>query len=242
MTLETKSVSFMADGKELLGHLAWDTEIEGERPGVLVFPEWWGLNDYIKKRTEQVASLGYFAMGVDMYGNGKTADHPEEAGSLMNGVLGDLDLLKSRVEAAYQALRNEELADSNRMGAIGYCFGGALVLNMARFGMDLHGVVSFHGALDSMQKPGPGEVKAKILVCHGAADQFIPDEAIVNFKKEMEEASADFEFVDYQWALHGFTNPAADERGKAFNLPLAYDEKADLQSWQAMESHFEKVF
>ena len=242
MTLETKSVSFMADGKELLGHLAWDTEIEGERPGVLVFPEWWGLNDYIKKRTEQVASLGYFAMGVDMYGNGKTADHPEEAGSLMNGVLGDLDLLKSRVEAAYQALRNEELADSNRMGAIGYCFGGALVLNMARFGMDLHGVVSFHGALDSMQKPGPGEVKAKILVCHGAADQFIPDEAIVNFKKEMEEASADFEFVDYQGALHGFTNPAADERGKAFNLPLAYDEKADLQSWQAMESHFEKVF
>ncbi|HJL88562.1 MAG: dienelactone hydrolase family protein [SAR324 cluster bacterium] len=242
MTLETKSVSFMADGKELLGHLAWDTEIEGERPGVLVFPEWWGLNDYIKKRTEQVASLGYFAMGVDMYGNGKTADHPEEAGSLMNGVLGDLDLLKSRVEAAYQALRNEELADSNRMGAIGYCFGGALVLNMARFGMDLQGVVSFHGALDSMQKPGPGEVKAKILVCHGAADQFIPDEAIVNFKKEMEEASADFEFVDYQWALHGFTNPAADERGKAFNLPLAYDEKADLQSWQAMESHFEKVF
>ncbi|HJM05935.1 MAG TPA: dienelactone hydrolase family protein [SAR324 cluster bacterium] len=242
MTLETKSVSFMADGKELLGHLAWDTEIEGERPGVLVFPEWWGLNDYIKKRTEQVASLGYFAMGVDMYGNGKTADHPEEAGSLMNGVLGDLDLLKSRVEAAYQALRNEELADSNRMGAIGYCFGGALVLNMARFGMDLQGVVSFHGALDSMQKPGPGEVKAKILVCHGAADQFIPDEAIVNFKKEMEEASADFEFVDYQGALHGFTNPAADERGKAFNLPLAYDEKADLQSWQAMESHFEKVF
>ncbi|MDP6464683.1 MAG: dienelactone hydrolase family protein [SAR324 cluster bacterium] len=242
MTLETKSVSFMADGKELLGHLAWDTEIEGERPGVLVFPEWWGLNDYIKKRTEQVASLGYFAMGVDMYGNGKTADHPEEAGSLMNGVLGDLDLLKSRVEAAYQALRNEELADSNRMGAIGYCFGGALVLNMARFGMDLQAVVSFHGALDSMQKPGPGEVKAKILVCHGAADQFIPDEAIVNFKKEMEEASADFEFVDYQGALHGFTNPAADERGKAFNLPLAYDEKADLQSWQAMESHFEKVF
>ena len=242
MTLETKSVSFMADGKELLGHLAWDTEIEGERPGVLVFPEWWGLNDYIKKRTEQVASLGYFAMGVDMYGNGKTADHPEEAGSLMNGVLGDLDLLKSRVEAAYQALRNEELTDSNRMGAIGYCFGGALVLNMARFGMDLQAVVSFHGALDSMQKPGPGEVKAKILVCHGAADQFIPDEAIVNFKKEMEEASADFEFVDYQWALHGFTNPAADERGKAFNLPLAYDEKADLQSWQAMESHFEKVF
>jgi dienelactone hydrolase len=242
MTLETKSVSFMADGKELLGHLAWDTEIEGERPGVLVFPEWWGLNDYIKKRTEQVASLGYFAMGVDMYGNGKTADHPEEAGSLMNGVLGDLDLLKSRVEAAYQALRNEELADSNRMGAIGYCFGGALVLNMARFGMDLQGVVSFHGALDSMQKPGPGEVKAKILVCHGAADQFIPDEAIVNFKKEMEEASADYEFVDYQGALHGFTNPAADERGKAFNLPLAYDEKADLQSWQAMESHFEKVF
>ena len=242
MTLETKSVSFMADGKELLGHLAWDTEIEVERPGVLVFPEWWGLNDYIKKRTEQVALLGYFAMGVDMYGNGKTADHPEEAGSLMNGVFGDLDTLKTRVEAAYQVLKDQKLVDSNRLGAIGYCFGGALVLNMARFGMDLQGVVSFHGVLDSMQKPGPGEVKAKILVCHAAADEFIPDEAIVNFKKEMEEASADFEFVDYQGALHGFTNPAADERGKAFNLPLAYDEKADLQSWQAMESHFEKVF
>ena len=242
MTLETKRVSFMADGKELLGHLAWDTEIEGERPGVLVFPEWWGLNDYIKKRTEQVASLGYLAMGVDMYGNGKTADHPDEAGALMNGVLGDLDTLKARVKAAYQVVKDQKLVDSNRLGAIGYCFGGALVLNMARFGMDLQGVVSFHGALDSMEKPGPGNIRAKILVCHGAADQFIPEEAILGFKQEMSEASADYEFISYQGALHGFTNPAADERGKAFNLPLAYDEKADLQSWQAMESHFEKVF
>ena len=242
MALQTKNVIFTAEKTDLQGYLAWNEDQDGSRPAVLVFPEWWGLNDYIKKRAEQVASLGYLAMGVDMYGNGKTADHPEEAGSLMNGVLGDLDLLKSRLEAAYQSLRNEGLADPNRMGAIGYCFGGALVLNMARFGMDLQAVVSFHGALDSMQKPNPGEVKAKILVCHGAADEFIPEEAIVNFKKEMEEASADYEFVDYQGALHGFTNPAADERGKAFNLPLAYDENADRQSWQAMESHFKKMF
>ena len=242
MALKTKNVIFTAEKTDLQGYLAWNDDQNGTRPAVLVFPEWWGLNDYIKKRTEQMASLGYLAMGVDMYGYGKTADHPEEAGSLMNGVLGDLDLLKSRVEAAYQSLRNEELADPNRMGAIGYCFGGALVLNMARFGMHLQAVVSFHGALDSMQKPSPGEVEAKILVCHGAADEFIPEEAIVNFKKEMEEASADYEFVDYQGALHGFTNPAADELGKAFNLPLAYDENADRQSWQAMESHFKKMF
>ena len=175
MALKTKNVTFTAEKRDLQGHLAWNDDQDGTRPAVLVFPEWWGLNDYIKKRAEQVASLGYLAMGVDMYGNGKTADHPEEAGSLMNGVLGDLDLLKSRVEAAYQSLRNEGLADPNRMGAIGYCFGGALVLNMARFGMDLQAVVSFHGALDSMQKPSPGEVKAKILVCHGAADEFIPE-------------------------------------------------------------------
>ena len=239
MTLETKSVSFMADGKELLGHIAWDTEIEGERPGVLVFPEWWGLNDYIKKRTEQVASLGYFAMGVDMYGNGKTADHPEEAGALMNGVLGDLDTLKARVEAAYQALKDQKPVDSNRLGAIGYCFGGAVVLNMARFGMDLKGVVSFHGALDSMQKPGPNDVKAKVLVCHGAADQFIPEEAILGFKQEMSEASADFEFISYLGALHGFTNPAADERGRKFNITLAYNESADRNSWNSMKDLFE---
>ena len=133
----------------------------------------------------------------------------------MNGVLGDLELLKSRVSGVSIPQGDEELADPNRMGAIGYCFRGALVLNMARFGMDLQAVVSFHGALDSMQKPNPGEVKAKILVCHGAADEFIPEEAIVNFKKEMEEASADYEFVDYR--VHFMVSPILpNERGKAF--------------------------
>ena len=242
MKLQSENISYSAAGTQLRGYLAWDGENEGNRPGVLVFPEWWGVDSYIRQRTEQIASLGYVAMAADMYGNGKTADHPDEAGSMMNAVLGDIGTVRARVEAAYAVLKEQELVNSASIGAVGYCFGGALVLNMARFGMELKGVVSFHGALDSMQKPAPGGVKAKLLVCHGAADEFIPQEAIDQFKEDMNEAGADYDFISYEGALHGFTNPAADERGKRFNLPLAYNESADRKSWDAMKSHFTKVF
>ena len=241
MSIHTEYTTYSIENTQLKGYLAWNETTDEKRPGILVFPEWWGMNEYIQNRTEQIAELGFVAMGVDMYGEGKTTDIPDQAGSLMNAVIKDKQIVKDRVQAGYNALKNHPLSDSERLGAIGYCFGGALVLNMARFGMDLKGVGSFHGSLDSFHTPAPGEMKAKILVCHGAADKMISQEAIDQFKSEMNTASANFEFISYEGALHGFSNPAADERGKKFNIPLAYNENADRESWKAMKAFFERV-
>ena len=242
MSIQTENTTYTVDGKEFKGYLAWDDSSGEIRPGVLVFPEWWGLNDYIRRRTEQIAELGYVAMGVDMFGEGKTADNPDQAGSLMNAVLEDKQIIKARVEGPYNVLKEHALSDSERLGAIGYCFGGALVLNMARMGMDLRAVVSFHGALDSFFSPAPGDIKAKVLVCHGEADEFISKEAVEQFKSEMDTARADYDFISYQGAFHGFSNPAADERGRKFNIPLAYNESADRNSWKSMQDLFENNF
>ena len=242
MSIQTENKNYSVENIDFKGYLAWDDSVNEVRPGVLVFPEWWGLNDYIKKRTEQIAELGYLAFGVDMYGEGKIVDTPEEAGSLMNRVLEDKQIIKARVEGAYNVLKEHPLSDSERLGAIGYCFGGALVLNMARMGMDLRAVVSFHGALDSFFSPAPGDVKAKVLVCHGEADEFISKEAVEQFKSEIDTAEADYDFFSYQGAFHGFSNPAADERGRKFNIPLAYNEIADRNSWKSMQDLFENNF
>ena len=242
MSIQTKYKHYSVGNKEFRGYLAWEDSLNAARPGVLVFPEWWGLNSYIQKRTEQVAELGYLAFGVDMYGEGKIVDTPEEAGSLMSKVLEDKQIIKARVEGAYNVLNEHAMSDSERLGAIGYCFGGALVLNMARMGMDLRAVVSFHGALDSFFSPTPGNIKAKVIVCHGEADEFISKKAVEQFKSEMDIAGADYKFISYQGAFHGFSNPAADERGRKFNIPLAYNESADRNSWKSMQDLFEKNF
>jgi len=241
MSIHTEYTTYSYENTKLNGYLAWNETTYDKRPGILVFPEWWGMNEYIQKRTEQIAELGFVAMGVDMYGEGKTTDIPDQAGSLMNAVIRDKGIVMDRVQAGYNVLKNHPLSDSEHLGAIGFCFGGALVLNMARFGMDLKGVVSFHGSLDSFQTPAPGGIKAKILVCHGDADKMISQEAIDQFKSEMDTAGANFEFISYEGALHGFSNPAADERGKKFDLPLAYNKNADRESWKAMKDFFKRV-
>ena len=242
MSIQTEYKHYSVNNKEFKGYLASNNSLSAARPGVLVFPEWWGLNSYIKKRTEQVAELGYLAFGVDMYGDGKKVDNPEEAGLLMNEVLADKQTIKTRLEGAYNFLKEHPMSDSNKIGAIGYCFGGALVLNMARMGMDLQAVTSFHGALDSFFSPSKGDVKAKVLVCHGEADEFISKEAVVQFKLEMNNAGADYEFISHQEAFHGFSNPAADELGLKFKIPLAYNESADRYSWKSMKELFENNF
>ena len=242
MIINTENKHYSVDDIDFKGYLAWDDSVSEARPGVLVFPEWWGLNSYIKKRTEQIAELGYLALGVDMYGNGRTVHTPKEAGKLMNSVLGDKQAIKARVKCVYNVLKQHNLSDSNKIGAIGYCFGGALVLNMARMGMELRAVASFHGALDSFFSPSPGDVKAKILVCHGEADEFISKESVEQFKSEMDTAEADYEFISYQGAFHGFSNTAADERGRKFNIPLAYNKNADRNSWNSMKDLFKNNF
>ncbi len=172
--LHTENVRLDTDGTDLECYLACDDHSDASRPGVLVVHEWWGLNDYIRRRARMLAELGFAALAIDMYGGGQVADNPDEAGRLMNGVLGDMSQAESRMGAALEYLQDHASVDSGRIAAIGYCFGGAMVLHAARTGMPLAGVVSFHGALGSSHKPAPGSVLAKIMVCHGAEDVLVP--------------------------------------------------------------------
>lgn len=240
--IHTENISYTANGDTMRGFLAYDTDTEGERPGVLVIHEWWGLNDYIRKRAQQIAGLGYRALALDMYGEGRTGDAPDQAGELMNAVLGDMNVGTARLKAAYQTLHDHPTVDGDRLAAIGYCFGGAMALHMARIGMPLRAVVSFHGALGSFHKPAKDSVKAKILVCHGADDAMIPHEDVRKFKAEMDTAGADYTFIAYDGAKHGFTSQAADENGKKYGIPLAYNATADNASWKAMRELLEEVF
>ena len=240
--IKTEDVTYTAGGATCRGHLAYDGSTSGPRPGVLVVHEWWGLNDYIRGRARMLAELGYTALAADMYGDGRTAGDAEDAGALMNAVLGDMDTGTARFKAAYDTLAGHPAADPDRLAAIGYCFGGATVLHGARIGMDLKGVVSFHGALGSFHKPAKGEVKAKVLVCHGAADALASGEEVAAFRQEMADAGADCRFVAYEGALHGFTNPEATANGERYGLPLGYDEAADQRSWDDMKALFAEIF
>jgi len=237
-----KPVEYSAEGVTLKGYIAYDDQIKDKRPGVLVVHEWWGLNDYTRKRADMLAGLGYVALAVDMYGEGKTADHPDDAGKFASETMKNMPAMKARFLAALDLLKNEETVDSTRIGAIGYCFGGGVVLNMARSGADLKGVVSFHGSLATAEPAEKGEVKAKVLVCNGGADKFVTQEQIKKFKQEMKTAGADFRFVSYPGALHSFTNPGSTELGKKFSMPIAYNKQADKKSWAEMQTFFKKVF
>ena len=197
------------------GFLAWDDSISGKRPGILVVHEWWGLNDYARSRAKQLAELGYTALAVDMYGEGKTAEHPKDAGDFAASVMKDPQVALARFQAAMDVLKSQPTVDPEKIAAIGYCMGGAIVLNAARQGIDLDAVASFHGSIGGLL-PIKGPIKAKVLVCHGADDSFIPPEKVAAFKQEMKEAGADFKFVSYPGAKHGFSNPASDEAAKNF--------------------------
>lgn len=240
-SIKERLIEYDVGGITMKSYLAWDDELEGRCPGVLVCPEWWGLDDYIRGRARQLAQLGYVALGVDMYGGGRTADNPDDAGNAMNAVLSDMDTGRARLEAAKRALESLPQTDGSRIAAIGYCFGGAVALHGARWGLDLKAVVSFHGALDSQHKPARGEVKAKILVCHGGADVLVPEQSVQAFKAEMDEAGADYEFIAYPGALHGFTNPEATGRAEKYGLPLGYDADTDARSWDAMRELFDRA-
>jgi dienelactone hydrolase len=236
-----KNVDYTAGGITMKGYLAYDESVKGKRPGVLVVHEWWGHNEYARKRARMLAELGYTALAVDMYGDGKQAMHPDDAGKFSSEVMKNFDTAKARFEAAEDFLKKQPTVDPARIGAIGYCFGGAVVLNMARQGADLMAVASFHGNLSAVKPAEAGKVKARIRVYNGADDTFIPAEAIEAFKKEMTDAKADYKFINYPGAVHSFTNPDATELGKKFNLPLAYNEKADKESWADMTQFFKET-
>src|SRR5574340_1053795 len=240
--VQGKEVSYRANGTTLKGYLAYDDAMKGRRPAVLVVHEWWGHNSYARKRADMLAGLGYTALAVDMYGDGKQAGHPDEAGKFATEVSKNMPMAKARFEAGMRLLRKQKTVDAKQIAAIGYCFGGAVALNMARAGVNLKGVASFHGSLGTDHPAQPGKIRARIISFTGEADPMINADAVAAFRKEMESAGADFRMVTYPGVKHSFTNPDADELGRKFNLPLAYDAAADQDSWQQATVFLREVF
>ncbi|MEL6548092.1 MAG: dienelactone hydrolase family protein [Myxococcota bacterium] len=237
-----EEVTYKAGDTELKGYIAYDASKVEKRPGVLVVHEWWGHNEFTRDRAKQLAELGYTALAVDMYGDGKKADHPGDAKKFMMEVMGNLDAGVARFEAALSVLNSHPSVNPEKTAAIGYCFGGGIVLHMARTDLDIDAVAAFHaGALSTGIEAKKGD-PTKIFVAHGAADPFVKPEAIEAFKKEMDAAEMDYEFVAYEGAKHAFTNPGATEKGKKFELPLEYQKEADEQSWEKMKALFAKAF
>ena len=240
--LQTQEVAYEAGGVRFEGFLAWDDAVAGERPGVLVVHEWWGHNEYVRDRARMLAELGYTALAVDMYGDGKVADHPQDAGAFSGAVMSSADHGRARFLAAHELLSAHETVDGSDIAAIGYCFGGGVVLTMARDGLPLDGVASFHGSLGSPVTAEAGAIEASILVLHGGADDFIPADAVADFTREMMQAGADLRFVSYPGVKHSFTNPGAAEFAERFELPVAYDAEADADSWARLERFLAEVF
>jgi dienelactone hydrolase len=242
MNILTNRIEYDVAGASHQGYLAYDDEIVGPRPGVMIVHEWWGLNDYIVRRAHMIAELGYVALAIDMFGGGRVAETPDEAGKLMNGVLNDMESGTAALEAGYRLLQSQPGVDPDRTAAIGYCFGGAMVLHMARIGMPLAAVASFHGALGSFHTAEPGSIKPSILVCHGAADSMVSMDDLDAFKREMDQAGADYEVLLLDGARHGFSNPQADVNAEKYGIDLGYQQNADSKSWAAMQALFERVF
>lgn len=238
--LKEEDITYTDQGDSLKGFIVYNENDTVRRPAVLVVPEWWGLTDYPKYRARELAKLGYVAMAVDFYGNGRTAETPADAKNLAEPWYGNPAGAKSRIEAAMAVVKGLPVTDTGKVAAIGYCFGGAMVLNVAKLGADLKSVVSFHGTLDGVPA-NKDLLKASILVCHGGADKFLTPESIVNFKKQMDSIGADYTFKEYPGALHAFSNPKATEKGKQFNIPIAYDPAADTASWNDMKAFLEKT-
>jgi dienelactone hydrolase len=232
--VKTKVVNYEYDGTKLKGLLAWDDAVAGKRPGVLVVHEWWGLNDYARNRAEALAKLGYVAFACDMYGNGKFTEHPKEAGQFAGDVRKNLKTWQGRALAGLKVLQDCELVDGN-LAAIGYCFGGSTALQLAYVGAPLKAVATFHAALPVPTPEHAKAIKARILICHGADDSFIPQETIDQFKAALDGAKVNYQFTSYPGAVHSFTVPGADKVGMK---GLAYNAAADQQSWAAMQALF----
>jgi dienelactone hydrolase len=221
-----------SDGEATMkGFIVYDDANQAKRPGIVMVHEWWGITKHIHDEARNFAQQGYTVLISDMYGDAKTADNPKDAGALSSSVMKSPAVMEQRFKAAQAELAKQASVDPKRIGAVGYCFGGAVVLNMARAGADLAAVVGFHASLGlNTAAPAPGTVKAKVLVMNGADDPFVKKEQYDTVKKDFDAAKVDYRVIEYPGAVHAFTNPEATELGKKFNLPLRYDAKADQES------------
>ena len=220
------------------GLLVYDDMFQGKRPGIIVAHQWKGVTDYEKMRAELLAQRGYVALCADVYGKGVRANNPKDAAALAGKYKGDRPLLRARINAALDFLRKQERVNSQQIAAIGYCFGGTTVLELARSGADVKGVVSFHGGLSTPTSGDARNIKTKVLACHGADDPFVPPDEVLGFEKEMRDAKVDWQLVSYGNAVHSFTDKSA---GNDNSTGAAYNEKADVRSWREMKLFLDEV-
>jgi dienelactone hydrolase len=229
--IKEKPVTYSDGTTTMKGFVVYDDAVKTKQPGIVMIHEWWGITPHIHNEAKKFAAQGYTAFIADMYGDAKTADNPKDAGALSSSVMKDPKAMESRFKAAQAELAKQASVNPQRIGAVGYCFGGAVVLNMARTGDDLRAVAGFHASLGlNTPAPAPGTVKAKVLILNGADDPFVKKEQYEALKKDFDAAKADYRIVTYPGAVHAFTNPEATELGKKFNLPLKYDAKVNEQA------------
>lgn len=229
--IRSEKVSYKAGDRELTGYIVYDDAVTGKRPGVIVVHEWWGHDEYARERADMLAAEGYTAFALDMYGTGRLADHPKDAGAMAKEVIANKGVMHERFIAAKELLKRHVTVDPSRIAALGYCFGGNVVLDMARKGVDLRAVAAYHASLTQTIPATPGTIKAKVRVFNGADDPFIKPEKLTTLKEGMKTAGADFEYISYPGVTHSFTSKRATAKGEKFKLPLKYDAQADADSW-----------
>lgn len=240
--IKTEEVQYYAKDSTLLkGYFAYPAGQDIKSPGILVVHEWWGLNDYARERARQLAEKGYAALAIDMYGDGKQAMHPDDAGKFAGMVMQNIDIAKMRFEAGMDYLKSRPETMTDKMAAIGYCFGGSVVLSMADAGYDLDAAAAFHSGVQLPVMPSE-QLKARVLVANGAADPFISTESVERYKAMMDSVGARYQYINFEGVQHSFTSKAADSLGKKFNLPLAYDAEADRRSWEALMNLLQESF
>ena len=238
--VQTKAIVYEDEGTQLTGHLYWDDASDVKRPGILVLHEWWGLNAYAKERARQLAELGYVAFAADMYGGGRVTQDPKQASEWMQEVTADPELWRQRAYRGLEQLQANPLVAADKLAAVGYCFGGGTLLQMAYGGTKaLAGGVSFHGSLPAAPPEAKGKIGTKLLILHGQADSFIAPEVVTNFQTKLEEAGVDWEMDIYGGVRHGFTNPNAGDYGIE---NLKYDAQADARSYKRMQAFLEEIF
>lgn len=235
----TQPVVYKQAGTEYTSYISYDDSIKGKRPGILVVHEWWGLNDYAKRRMEMLAKLGYVAFAVDMYGTGKVTDNADQAREWMTEATADVEWWRERANAGIKHLKKHKLVDKDKIAAVGYCFGGGTVIQLAYGGTDINGIVSFHGSLPAADESSSGKIKTRMLIAHGNADSFIPRETVTKFQDTLDKVGADWSMITYGNAKHGFTNKDAGKRGMD---ALQYNAYADKHSWRAMQDFFTDIF
>ncbi len=241
INIEGEEITYATDSTMMKGYIAHNTNTEGKLPGVIVIHEWWGHNDYVRERADMLAELGYVAIAIDMYGDGKQADHPDDAGKFAGSVFSNIGEASARFNKAMEVLKSHPSVDSTKIAAIGYCFGGSVALTMANTGADLDAVAAFHSGVQLPVMPND-KLKAKVLVCNGADDPFITDDSVVAFKSQMDSINADYKYIAYEGVVHSFTSKASDSLGKKFNMPAAYDKNADESSWASLQELLNEAF